>query len=107
MRVRLTHLERLAKQGGMVIKTTVGRMEVFSEMAPLALFRLEVAEERAAYTGIPTEEPTTPQQREALRLRQVLKDATPESRAAYEEQNREFFEMVEALRCSRAGIGAS
>ena len=107
MRVRLTRLERLAKQGGMVIKTTDGRMEVFSEMAPLALFSLEVDQERAAYTGTPQEEPTTPQQREALRLRQALKDATPESRAAYEEQSREFFEMVEVLRRSREEIGAS
>jgi hypothetical protein len=107
MRNRLKRLERLAKQGGVIIKTTDGRMEKFSEMAPLALFSLEVDEERAAYTGVPAEEPTTPQQREALRLRQLLKDATPESRADYEEQNREFFEMVEVLRCSREEIGTS
>ena len=107
MRNRIGRLEKLAKQGGVVIKTVTGRTERFSGTTPLALFALEMDEEKAAYTGIPAEEPTTPQQREALRLRQVLKDATPESRAAYEEQNREFFEMVEALRCSREGIGAS
>ena len=107
MRNRIERLEKLTKQGGVVIKTMNGRMEVFSKMAPLALFRLEVAEERAAYTGIPTEEPTTPQQREALRLRQALKDATVESRADYEEQNRAFFEIVEVLRRSREEIGAS
>jgi len=107
MRLRLKRLERLAKQGGVVIKTMDGRMEKFSEMAPLALFGLEVDEERAAYTGIPAEERTTPQQSEALRLRQLLKDATPESRAAYEEQYREFFEIVEVLRCSRDEIGTS
>ena len=107
MRNRIERLERLAKQGSVVIKTMNGRMEVFSEMVPLALFSLEVDEERAAYTGIPAEEPTTPQQREALRLRQALKDATPESRAAYEEQCHEFFEIVEVLRCSREEIGTS
>ncbi len=106
-RRQLKRLKEAVRQGAVVIETTDGRMEVFSEMAPLALFSLEMDEERAAYTGIPAEEPATPQQREALRLRQALKDATPESRASYEEQCREFLEIVEVLRRSREEIGAS
>jgi tRNA(Ile)-lysidine synthase TilS/MesJ len=106
-RRQLKGLKEAAKQGVVVIETTNGRMEAFSEMAPLALFSLEVDEERAAYKGIPAEEPTTPQQREALRLRQALEDATPESRAHYKEQCREFFEIVEVLRRSREETGTS
>ena len=107
MRNRIERLEKLANQGDVLIKTRGGRTERFSRTAPLALFSLEVDGERAAYTGIPAEEPATPQQREALRLRQALKDATPESRIDFEEQNREFFEIVEVLRRSREEIGTS
>ena len=104
-RRQLKRLKEGLKQGAVVIETRDGRMEAFSEMTPLALFGLEVEEEMATYKGVPPEEPTTPQQREALRLRQALKDATPESRASYEEQCREFLEIVEVLRRSREEIG--
>ena len=107
MRNRIGRLEKLANRGDVLIKTVTGRTERFSGTTPLGLFALEMDEEKAAYTGIPAEEPTTPQQREALRLRQALKDATPESRGIYEEQCREFFEIVEVLRRSREEIGAS
>jgi hypothetical protein len=103
-RRQLKRLKEGLKQGAVVIETRDGRMEAFSEMAPLALFSLEMAEERAAYHGVPPEEPTAPQWREALRLRQALKDATPESRANYKEQCREFFEIVEVLRRSREEV---
>ncbi len=39
-----------------------------------------------AEEGIEPSEPTTPQGREALRLRHALENATPESRAEYEER---------------------
>ncbi len=106
-RRQLKRLREAVRQGAVVIETTDGRMEVFSEMTPLALFGLEVDEELAAYAGAPQEEPMTPQRREALRLRQALKDATPESRASYEELCREFLEIVEVLRRSREEIGTS
>ena len=100
-RRQLKRLKEGLKQGGVVIETRDGRTEVFSEMAPLSLFSIQMGEDRAAYNRVPPEEPTSPQQREALRLRQALEDATPESRAAYEEQCHEFFHIIEVLRRSR------
>jgi len=103
-RRQLKRLKEAARQGAVVVETRDGRVEAFSEMAPLALFSLQMAEERALYKGTPVEEPTAPQYREALRLRQALEDATPESKAAYEEQCREFFHIIEVLRRSREEI---
>jgi hypothetical protein len=105
-RRQLKRLREAVRQGAVVVETRDGRMEAFSEMTPLALFGLEVEEEMATYNGVPPpEEPSTPQRREALRLRQALKDATPESRAHYKELCREFLEIVEVLRRSRQEIG--
>jgi hypothetical protein len=106
-RRQLKRLKEGLKQGAVVIETRDGRTEVFSEMAPLSLFSIQMGEERAAYNGVPPEEPPSPQQREALRLRQALKDATPESRRNYEEQCYGFLHIIEVLRRSREQIGTS
>ncbi len=52
---------------------------------PLYLWALEVEEGMKAEEGNFTpSEPTTPQGREAIRLRHALENAMPESRARYE-----------------------
>ncbi len=106
-RRQLKRLKEAVMQGAVVIETRDGRTEVFSERAALGLFSLQMDEERAAYYGVPPEEPTDARYEEALRLRQALEDATPESRAAYEEQCREFLHIIEVIRRSREQIGTS
>ncbi len=84
---RLRRLKALAQKGGVVVQLRNGNTEVFSEHAPLALWALEVEEGMEAEEGnFAPSEPTTPQGREALRLRHALENATPESRAGYEER---------------------
>jgi hypothetical protein len=104
---QLKRLKEGLKQGAVVVETRDGRIEVFSEMAPLSLFSLQMAENRAAYKEVPPEEPTSPQYREALALRQALEDATPESKASYEEQCYGFLHIIEVLRRSREEAGTS
>jgi hypothetical protein len=99
-RRQLKRLKEAAKQGAVVIQLRNGRTEVFSERAALGLFSLQM-DEVLAHKGVLPEEPTAPQYEEALRLRQALEDATPESKAAYQEQCREFFHIIEVLRRSR------
>ncbi len=103
-RRQLKRLKEAAKQGAVVIQLRNGETRVFAETASLGLFSLQMDEERAAYHGVPPEEPTAPQYREALALREALENATPESRAAYEEQCREFLHIVEVIRRSREEI---
>jgi hypothetical protein len=105
-RRQLKRLKEAAKQGAVVIQLRDGRTEVFSERAPLGLFSLQM-DEVLAHKGVAPEEPTSPQYEEALALRRALEDATPESRAAYEEQCHEFFHIIEVLRRSREEIGTS
>jgi hypothetical protein len=83
-RRRLQRLKQAAKRGGVVIERRDGTSAVFSEHAPLALWALEVEEGMEAQEGIKPSEPTTPHGWEALRLREALENATPESRAGYE-----------------------
>ena len=66
----------------------------------MGLFSLQM-DEVLAHKGLPPEEPTSPQYEEALALRRALEDATPASRANYEEQCREFIHMIEVIRRSR------
>jgi hypothetical protein len=107
-RRQLKRLKEAVKQGAVVIHLRDGRTEVFSERAPLSLFSLQMDEERAAYHGVPPEEPTEdPRYEEALRLREALENAMPESKAAYQEQCREFFHIIEVIRRSREEVGAS
>jgi hypothetical protein len=107
-RLKLKRLKEGLLQGAVVVETTDGRMLAFSERAPLSLFSLQMDEERAAYHGVPPEEPTEdPRYEEALRLREALENATPESKAAYQEQCREFFHIIEVIRRSREEIGTS
>ena len=104
--VNRRHLKRLKeglKQGAVVIETRDGRTEVFSESAALGLFSLQMVEA----LGIPPEEPADSQYEEALALRAALENATPESKAAYEEQCREFLHIIEVIRRSREQIGTS
>ncbi len=105
-RRQLKRLKEGLEQGAVVIHLRDGRTEVFSERAPLGLFSLEMDEERAAYHGVPPEEPTAPQYEEALALRRALEDATPESKTAYEEQCREFLHIIEVIRRSREEIAS-
>ena len=106
-RRQLQRLKEAAKKGAVVIQLRDGSMEAFSQMAPLALFGVEVDEEGAAYAGVPPEEPTAAQGREALRLREALTNATPESRATYETQYAEFLHLVDVLERSRKEVGTS
>ena len=55
-RRQLKRLKEAARQGAVVVQTRDGTVEAFSEMAPLALFSLQMAEERALYKGTPVEE---------------------------------------------------
>ncbi len=63
-----------------------GKTEVFSEHAPFYLWAADVEEGMDAEEGSVPSEPTTPHGWEALRLRKALENATPESRAEYEER---------------------
>jgi hypothetical protein len=85
-RRRLRRLKALAQKGGVVVQLRNGKTEVFSEHAPFYLWALEVEEGMEAEEGnfVPSE-PTSTQGREALALREALENATPESRAEYEE----------------------
>ncbi len=83
-RRQLQRLKQAAERGGVVIERRDGTSAVFSEHAPLALWALEVEEGMEAEESIEPSEPTTPHGREALRLREALENATPESRAGYE-----------------------
>ena len=85
-RRRLARLEVKAQRGGVVLHLRNGRTEVFSEYAPFYLWVADVEEGMEAEEGIEPSEPTSPQGREALALREALQNATPESRAGYEER---------------------
>jgi hypothetical protein len=85
-RRRLRRLRALAQKGGVVVQLRNGKTEVFSEHAPFYLWVADVEEGMEAEEGIEPSEPTTPQGREALALRETLQNATPESRAEYEER---------------------
>ncbi len=70
-----------------MVQLREGKTEVFSEHAPFYLWAADVADGMRDEDGLPPlGEPTTPQGREALRLREALENATPESRAQYEER---------------------
>jgi acyl-CoA thioesterase len=99
-RRQLKRLKEGLKQGAVVVETRDGRTEVFSERAPLGLFSLQM-DEVLAHKEVAPEEPTDARYEEALRLRQALEDATPESKNAYEEQCHEFFHIIKVLRRSR------
>ena len=83
-RRRLRRLKALAQKGGVVVQLRKGKTEVFSEHAPFYLWAADVEEGMEAEEGIKPSEPTTPHGWEALRLREALENATPESRAGYE-----------------------
>jgi hypothetical protein len=85
-RRRLRRLKALAQKSGVVVQLRNGKTEVFSEHAPFYLWALEVEEGMEAEEGISPSEPTTLHGWEALRLREALEHATPESRAGYEER---------------------
>jgi hypothetical protein len=85
-RRQLQRLKQAANRGGVVIERRDGTSEVFSEHAPLTLWALEVEEGMEAQEGIKPSEPTTPHGWEALRLREALENATPESLIEYEER---------------------
>jgi hypothetical protein len=68
-----------------VVHLSNGGTEVFSEHAPFYLWAADVEEGMEAEVGnFAPSEPTTPHRWEALRLREALENATPESRAEYE-----------------------
>ena len=94
-RRRLRRLKALTQKGGVVVQLRNGKTEVFSEHAPLYLWALEVEEGMEAEEGIAPSEPTTPHGWEALRLREALENATPESLAEYEEKYGGMFVWVE------------
>ena len=96
-RRRLRRLKALAQEGGVVVQLLNGNTEVFSEHAPFYLWAAEVEEGMEAEEGIESSEPTTLYGREALALREALANATPASKAAYEEQ---FGKMFRGKQCS-------
>jgi hypothetical protein len=84
-RRRLRRLKALAQQGGVLVQLRNGKTEVFSEHAPFYLWAADVEDGLREEKGLPPlGEPTTPHGWEALRLRETLENATPESRAGYE-----------------------
>ena len=85
-RRQIQRLKQAAKWGGVVIERRDGKSAVFSEHDPLALWALEVEEGIEAQEGIAPSEPTMRHGWEALRFREALENATPESRAGYEER---------------------
>jgi hypothetical protein len=95
-RRRLRRLKAETQKGGVVVQLRNGKTEVFSEHAPFYLWALEVEEEMEAEEGISPSEPTTSHGWEVLALRKVLEEATPESKAAYEEQFGETFVWEES-----------
>jgi hypothetical protein len=67
-----------------VVRREDGSTEVFSKCAPFYLWAPEVEEGMEAEKGnFAPSEPTTPRGREALRLREALQNATPESYAEF------------------------
>ena len=68
-RRRLRRLEAEIQRDGIVVRLEDGSTEVFSKYAPFYLWAAEVEEGMEASEGIAPSEPTTPQGREALRLR--------------------------------------
>ena len=95
-RRRLRRLKALAHKGGVLVQLRNGKTELFSEHVPLYLWALEVEEGMKAEEGNFTpSEPTTPQGREAIRLRHALENATPERRAEYEARYGRMFRWEE------------
>jgi hypothetical protein len=103
-RRRLQRLEEKAQKHGLVVHLSNGETEVFSEHAPLYLWALEVEEGIEAEEGREPSEPTTPQGREALALREALENATSESLAAYERKNREYLKLGAVIKQSHEDI---
>ena len=86
-RRRLKRLKALAQKGGVVVYLRNGKTEVFSEHAPFYLWAADVEEGIEAEEGnFAPSEPTSTQGWEALWLRHCLENATPQSRAGYEER---------------------
>ena len=85
-RRRLRRLEAETQREGIVVRLEDGSTEVFSKYAPFYLWAADVEEGMEAEEGISPSEPTTPQGRDALRLRHALEKAMPESLAEYEER---------------------
>ena len=86
-RRRLRRLKAAARRGGVVVHLRNGKTEVFSKHTPFYLWVADVEEGMEAEEGnFAPSEPTTPHGWEALRLRHALENATPESRAGYEER---------------------
>jgi hypothetical protein len=103
-RRRLQRLEEKVQKHGLVVHLRNGETKVFSEHAPLYLWALEVDEYKDSAQGLEPSEPTTPQGREALALREALENATPESRAEYEERNREYLQLSAVIEKSHAAV---
>jgi hypothetical protein len=96
-RRRLKRLKALAQKGGVVVHLRNGGTKVFSEHAPFYLWVADVEEGMEAEEGnFAPSEPTTPQGWEALRLRHALENATPQSRAGYEERFGRMFVWEES-----------
>ncbi len=96
-RRRLRRLKALAQKGGMVVQLRDGNTEVFSEHVPLYLWAADAEEGMEAEVGnFAPSEPTTPQGWEALRLREALEHATPQSRTEYEERFGRMFVWEES-----------
>jgi hypothetical protein len=85
-RRRLARLKALAQKGGVLVQLRNGNTEVFSEHAPFYLWAADVEEGMEAEEDISFSQRTTSHGREALALREALTNATPESRASYEER---------------------
>ncbi len=94
-RRRLRRLKAAARRGGVVVHLRNGKTEVFSKHTPFYLWAADVEEGMEAEEGISPSEPTTPQGREALRLRHALENATPERHAEYEARYGRMFEWEE------------
>jgi len=83
-RRRLKRLETEAQKDGIVVRREDGSIEVFSKYSPFYLWVLEVEEGMKAEKGnFAPSEPTTLHGWEALRLREALQNATPESYAEF------------------------
>jgi len=95
-RRRLRRLKAAAQRGGVVVHLRNGKTEVFSKHAPFYLWAADVEEGMEAEEGIAPSEPTIPHGWEALRLREALENATPESRAGYEERFGRMFVWEES-----------
>jgi hypothetical protein len=96
-RRRLARLKAEVQGGGVVVHLRNGKTEVFSKHAPFYLWAADVEEGMEAEEGnFAPSEPTTPNGWEALRLREALENATPESRAGYEERFGRMFVWEES-----------